>query len=291
MGIRYYSDSPTVFEYADPTPSALWVGNEEEQTVTKLNDGQSFIGTQAEWDALSQTEKAEYDGKIVNITDDESSSTTEEKIKEIADTEANKLLNAQSGTTDCNTTLRAGVYACSPQTTNKPSNVDYGVLMVFGQKTDFASSSVQWIYQFFYETAGRIYRRYCINPHSLTPNTWSAWEIIGGGVEQISNPFTANTDKVNSASEIMAIKQGQMVQFKVYLDELKNITEGNWITLGTVSNDIKPAMETPLAISDGTTVSRTALARIIPTGELQIWGNQTLNTMSSRFFATYFSAN
>lgn len=35
-------------------------------------DYEEFIGTQAEWDALSQSEKNKYDGKIVNITDDES---------------------------------------------------------------------------------------------------------------------------------------------------------------------------------------------------------------------------
>lgn len=34
-------------------------------------DYEEFIGTQAEWDALSQAEKNKYDGKIVNITDDE----------------------------------------------------------------------------------------------------------------------------------------------------------------------------------------------------------------------------
>ena len=33
-------------------------------------DYEEFIGTQAEWDALSQSEKNKYDGKIVNITDD-----------------------------------------------------------------------------------------------------------------------------------------------------------------------------------------------------------------------------
>lgn len=36
------------------------------------NDYEEFVGTQAEWDALSQSQKNKYDGKIVNITDDES---------------------------------------------------------------------------------------------------------------------------------------------------------------------------------------------------------------------------
>jgi hypothetical protein len=36
------------------------------------NDYEEFVGTQAEWDALSQSQKDKYDGKVVNITDDES---------------------------------------------------------------------------------------------------------------------------------------------------------------------------------------------------------------------------
>ena len=35
------------------------------------NDYEEFIGTQAEWNALPQSQKDKYDGKIVNITDDE----------------------------------------------------------------------------------------------------------------------------------------------------------------------------------------------------------------------------
>lgn len=35
------------------------------------SDYEEFVGTQAEWDALSQSQKNKYDGKIVNITDDE----------------------------------------------------------------------------------------------------------------------------------------------------------------------------------------------------------------------------
>lgn len=67
------ANSPSVgsiFEYAESASPSLYAGNAEEQTVTKLDDGQSFIGTKAEWDALSQQEKNKYDGKIVNIIDD-----------------------------------------------------------------------------------------------------------------------------------------------------------------------------------------------------------------------------
>lgn len=195
--------------------------------------------------------------------------------------------------TDCNAIIKVGTYSITPLVSNRPSNCDYGVMMVFGNTTNKASSSSQWIYQYFYETAGRVYRRYVINPNTLTPSSsqWGAWELIAGGVEQISNPFTASTTTVTNASEIVAMKQSRVVQFKVYLDYLKNITTGSWITLGTVVDSIKPAMETVLTISDGSTVMKTALARITTNGEVQIWGNQELNSMSSRFSATYFSAS
>jgi len=41
------------------------------------NDYEEFVGTQAEWDALSQSQKNKYDGKIVNILEDGESSTKE----------------------------------------------------------------------------------------------------------------------------------------------------------------------------------------------------------------------
>lgn len=40
------------------------------EIVGGVSGSDMFIGTTAEWEALSSTQKAEYDGKIVNITDD-----------------------------------------------------------------------------------------------------------------------------------------------------------------------------------------------------------------------------
>lgn len=151
------------------------------------NDYEEFVGTQAEWDALPQSQKDKYDGKIVNITDDEDSSI--------------------------------------------------------------------------------------------------------GVIAEISNPFTVNTNKSAGSLEERACKQGRVVQFKVYIESCKNIVEGEWNTLGTVAQTIKPVMETPVSISAGVTANATAYARITTNGELQIWGSTDLNTLSSRFFATYFSAN
>lgn len=146
-----------------------------------------FIGTQAEWDALSSSQKDKYDGKIVNITDDGDSST--------------------------------------------------------------------------------------------------------GDIAEILDPFTVNANKSAGSLEEEACKQGRIVQFKVYIESLKNIVESEWNTLGTVAQTIKPVMETPVSLSAGVVANVTAYARITTNGELQIWGSTDLNTLSSRFFATYFSAN
>ena len=109
-------------------------------------------------------------------------------------------------------------------------------------------------------------------------------------VRTISNPFTFNTGKATNAYEIGALKQGRVVQFKVYIESFKNIVLETWNTLGTVVDEIKPTMETPLLMSDGRVINATAFSRINTNGELQIWGTDALNTLSSRFSATYFSA-
>ena len=109
-------------------------------------------------------------------------------------------------------------------------------------------------------------------------------------VRTISNPFTVNTGKATNAYEIGVLKQGRVVQFKVYIESFKNIALETWNTLGTVADAIKPAMETPLLMSDGRVINATAFSRITSNGELQIWGTEALNTLSSRFSATYLSA-
>lgn len=56
--------------------SAYFAGdiiNQKTERLAKYDEiDQSFIGTQDEWDALSQTEKEAYDGKLVNIIDSDS---------------------------------------------------------------------------------------------------------------------------------------------------------------------------------------------------------------------------
>lgn len=289
---------------ADIDNHTIIKNQQEEICINEEINPSEFTGTMAEWVALPTATKALY--QRLNTTDDDGGAVevSNEAIlgdmKPITSNGAAKLLCCPQSNpyNDCNNIIKVGTYTISPAISNRPSNTDYGVLMVFGHNTNTASSSSQWIYQYFYETAGvggipgRVYRRACVNPNSLTPTSaqWMNWELISG-VEQISNPFTVNSTTVTNAGEIVAMKQSRVVQFKVYLDVLKNVTTGSWITLGTVVDSIKPAMETVLTISDGSTVMRTALARITTNGEVQIWGNQELNSMSSRFSATYFSAS
>ncbi len=157
-------------------PNVNAVDSTDGSTTVVGEPNKRWVGSQNGWSNLTAAEKAKYE--VVCFTDDAAGSFTEDYIRDIADEEANKLLNAQRGTIDCDTTLKAGVYSCAPETYNRPTGVDWGVLMVFGQQTELASSSTQWIYQFFYDTSGRMFKRMCINPNSLTPNTWSVWREI-----------------------------------------------------------------------------------------------------------------
>ena len=291
--------------YRDSRKKSCYIGDSEFQKLDELGGGgvKIFYGTDEEWNALSVDEKKEYDYKAGGESDYDklSNEATLGDMKPITSNGAAKLLCGSKSNPydDCNEIVKVGTYTMSPTISNRPLNVDYGVLMVFGHNTNIASGSSQWIYQYFYETnsiggaPGRVYRRSCTNPDTLTPSSaqWTSWEIIAGGVEFISNPFTVNTDRASSAAEISAIKQNRTVQFKVYIESLKNIASDAWNTLGTVPDVIKPAVETVLTISDGRVVSHTTLARIIPSGEVQIWGDSDLNSLSSRFSATYFTAN
>lgn len=109
-------------------------------------------------------------------------------------------------------------------------------------------------------------------------------------VATVSNPFTRDTTHTQTVSEIQAFKQGRIASFKVYV-EFKNIEEGTWNDIGTVVNAIKPLGETPLIISDGRVATAMALARIYTNGKVQVWGSNSLNTLSTRLSAMYFTAN
>ena len=77
-------DNLTIYSVAEGTFTAYGYEIVEDSAVVTIeyswediggggdggNDYEEFVGTQAEWDALSQSQKNKYDGKIVNIIDD-----------------------------------------------------------------------------------------------------------------------------------------------------------------------------------------------------------------------------
>lgn len=68
------------------------------------NDYDEFVGTQAEWNALSQSQKDKYDGKIVNIVEDGGSSTKE--VEELT----NYTITQEALTAFSDISLRLHVY-------------------------------------------------------------------------------------------------------------------------------------------------------------------------------------
>ena len=92
----------------------------------------------------------------------------------------NKLVNSQQYTmpnNNANEAIIAGIYSSDLNTQNLPYNA-YGVLEVYGQKTDIPSASTQWIFQRFISTERRMFSRCSINGNSLKPDNWSNWREI-----------------------------------------------------------------------------------------------------------------
>ena len=88
-----------------------------------------------------------------------------------------------SGYTDtivinCNECIKVGYYFADRNTTNNPTSETYGILHVFGYKTDIESKNTQWIFQEFTSASGKKYMRYSLNPNSLTPTNWTSWEKL-----------------------------------------------------------------------------------------------------------------
>ena len=79
---------------------------------------------------------------------------------------------------DCNECVKVGYYFADRNTTNNPTSETYGILHVFGYKTDIESKNTQWIFQEFTSASGKKYMRYSLNPNSLTPTNWTSWEKL-----------------------------------------------------------------------------------------------------------------
>ena len=80
---------------------------------------------------------------------------------------------------DLNSALEPGTYYVGDFSINRPSNYTYGILIVYGRKTDTPSATEQWIIQEFHDTVNNdVLIRSSINSSSLTPTNWSSWQKL-----------------------------------------------------------------------------------------------------------------
>ena len=79
-----------------------------------------------------------------------------------------------------NNTINPGVFIFDSNCSNSPVANSFGVVLVFGNRTNTASSTTQWIFQLALTTdnANKIYLRETINPNSLTPTNWTNWREL-----------------------------------------------------------------------------------------------------------------
>ena len=115
---------------------------------------------------------------------------------------------------DCNECIKVGYYFADRNTTNNPTSETYGILHVFGQKTDIKSKTTQWIFQEFTSEFGKKYMRYSINPNSLTPTNWSTWQrvcttsVADVGMKTINATLPSTVTLGSSQRIIYSIKNG-----------------------------------------------------------------------------------
>ena len=115
---------------------------------------------------------------------------------------------------DCNECIKVGYYFADRNTTNNPTSETYGILHVFGYKTDIESKNTQWIFQEFTSASGKKYMRYSLNPNSLTPTNWTSWErlcstsVADVGTTTIKPTFPSTVTLGSSQRIIYSIKNG-----------------------------------------------------------------------------------
>lgn len=279
-----------------------WTILKDQQGVISVNEEinpSEFTGTMAEWEALPTATKALY--QRLNTTDDDGGAVevSNEAIlgdmKPITSNGAAKLLCGSSTTsyTDCNNIIKAGTYTITPLLSNRPSDCDYGVMMVFGNTPNVASASSQWIYQYFYETAasggapGRVYRRMCINPNTLTPSAsqWSVWELVNG-IE--NGTITRNTSISESMNEAFLQKTGRVAQLHANINGCV-ITGNQLTTIATVSAGFLPACSSWMLI-DADFVAQGVRCFMNASGEIQVLFPQS-GTYNIRIDKTYITAS
>ena len=87
--------------------------------------------------------------------------------------------NKNATNNNLNNCVNPGVYVFGVNTLNTP-NVNYGVVLVFGQRTNIPSSTIQWIFQIAVtaDNTNKIYLRETTNPNNLAPSIWTNWREL-----------------------------------------------------------------------------------------------------------------
>lgn len=107
-------------------------------------------------------------------------------------------------------------------------------------------------------------------------------------VNNVANAFVPDSTHCSSASEILGYKEGNVASVKAYVT-FKDIASGEFNKIGTVSQALRPMGETLLTVySTSDVYDVLALARILPNGDVQVWGTSGLNDKGARIGATYF---
>lgn len=167
-----------------------YAGDEDNQTLQELGgSGSTFIGTQAQWDALTSAEQLEYD--VADITDAPGDGTV------VVDAVEDGNLNAVSSNAVCDllTNYVGALNRESKDLFPKVSNVDnavnpgfyivagpetYGGVLVLGNHTNRLVTGNTWLWQIYFGTSGTLYSRRATNPSSMPPTSsdWTTWKTI-----------------------------------------------------------------------------------------------------------------
>lgn len=108
----------------------------------------------------------------------------------------NNIINSHDIVLNADDAIVAGIYGCIGNTTGLPPNdsYNYGILKVWGQRTDVPNIGAQWIYQEFITTGGVYYSRQSINSNSTTPRNWTEWVQTGTKIDNQFNKISFTQD-------------------------------------------------------------------------------------------------
>ena len=138
------------------------------------------------------TELGKKENVSNKVTTINSSSTDTQYPSALAVYTATKIASgyAEKSVDDCNNCIITGYYVASSTCINVPSGEKYGILKVYGRRTDIESSTSQWIIQEYTSTSGKRYIRSSVNANSLMPTNWGSWK-------RLCNTVVYDVDKTN----------------------------------------------------------------------------------------------